>query len=124
MKGLVITGKSLLSKARNLFAKAVGQPITKPEEPKPFQRQASDIVKYIYLNPGLSRHERRALNARIARKGINKKDRERPGVKPQERETAKWQLKNTPINVPATFRRLAENIKRKFAGEPIKVWSR
>lgn len=121
MKKIMIAGSNLLSKARNLFAKAVGAPAIKPaEDKKPFARIANDITKYIYLNPGLNRSERNHLFAKIKKnrhwkRGIGNKG---------DFETAQAILKATPKNIPATHARIVENSRLKAAGEPIKVFSR
>lgn len=121
MKSILIAGSNLLSKARNLLAKAVGQPVaqTKPPE-KPFNRIATDLTKYIYLNPGLNRSERNSLYAKIKK---NKHFRGGIGSK-REYDFAAATLKATPANIPATHARLKANSELRAAGEGIKVFSR
>lgn len=85
---------------------------------KPFSRVASQITKFIYLNPGLNRAERNNLYAKIKRKGLHK------NATPGDVEYAKMILKASPKNVPATRARLIENSRLRRAGEAIKVWSR
>lgn len=112
--------KNLIQKARNLFAKAVGQTVKPAEQEKPFNRIATDYTKYVYLNPGLNRSERNHLFARIKknkhfRKGFGKKG---------DYDLAVATLKASPKNVPATPARVKSNSALKAAGEGIKVWTR
>lgn len=85
---------------------------------KPFSRVASEITKYIYLNPGLNRTERNNLYAKIKRKGIHR------NISNGDRDAAIAILKASPKNVPATQARLIENSRLRRAGEAIKVWTR
>lgn len=66
-------------------------------------RQTREVGRYIWLNPGLNRHERRSLAARIKRKGLSKKSSLK--MTDAEIEVAKFQLRETPKNRPAISRR-------------------
>lgn len=92
-----------------------------PQDTTQFRRIARDITKYIYLNPGLNRHERRALDAKIRCKRIGRYGKR---VSKAQANRAKWELRNTPINQPATVARLDENSRLRRAGEDILVWAR
>lgn len=100
----------------NALKLAVGiKPTPGVEAPKPpFQRQAEDLTRYIYRNPGLNNNERRSLEAKIRLKKL----------KGSALALAKWQLRNTPINVPATHQALKENSEARRLGKPLAMYSR
>lgn len=110
----------MIQRITNALKLAVGikpQAAKKGQEntPRPqFQRQAEDMTRYIYRNPGLNNHERRTLESKIRRKKL----------KGSELVLAKWQLRNTPANVPATHKALEENSEARRAGRPIAIYSR
>jgi hypothetical protein len=94
------------------------------QEKKQFRRQAEAIARYIYLNPGLNRHERRSLHAKIARSRRFHGRKQLPNVlAPGERKIAGQMLRATPTNIPATTGRLIENSALRRAGHAIKVYA-
>lgn len=76
-------------------------------------RQMREVGRYIWLNPGLNRHERRSLAAKIKRKGLSKKSSLK--MTDAEIEVAKFQLRETPKNRPA-IRGLSNNPMRGIQG--------
>lgn len=116
MSKLIAVAAGLFNRVKKAIVDA---PAPEPQA-KPFQRIASDLTKYVYLNPGLNRSERNHLFAKIKnnrhwKKGIGNKG---------DFTSAQAVLKATPKNVPATHARIKKNSELRAAGEPINVFSR
>jgi hypothetical protein len=107
MKGLL--GRAV-AKLKNAFTKKndVRRPnthtSTSSTDAKPYERIARDLTRYVYLNPGLNRHERRSLEAKIRRSKFKRTKNDPPKitnrVEPAERKTARMMLSMTPTNTP------------------------